>query len=43
LDRFRWIGWVGLLIVLYVALDMIWTGGWDVFGGLRQAASFYRN
>jgi YjbE family integral membrane protein len=31
LDRFRWIGWVGLLIVLYVALEMIWTGGWDVF------------
>lgn len=31
LDRFRWIGWVGLLIVLYVALQMIWTGGWDVF------------
>jgi YjbE family integral membrane protein len=32
LDRFRWIGWVGLLIVLYVALQMIWTGGWDVVG-----------
>jgi YjbE family integral membrane protein len=31
LDRFRWIGWIGLLIVLYVALQMIWTGGWDVF------------
>ena len=31
LDRFRWIGWIGLLIVLYVASQMIWTGGWDVF------------
>jgi YjbE family integral membrane protein len=34
LDRFRWIGWVGLLIVLRVAIDMIWTGGWGVFGRL---------
>jgi predicted tellurium resistance membrane protein TerC len=32
LDRFRWIGWIGLLIVLHVAIDMIWTGGWNVFG-----------
>jgi len=31
LDRFRWIGWIGLLIVLHVAIDMIWTGGWNVF------------
>ena len=34
LDRFRWIGWIGLLIVLHVAVEMIWTGGWGVFGGL---------
>jgi YjbE family integral membrane protein len=34
LDRFRWIGWIGLLIVLRVATDMIWTGGWNVFGTL---------
>jgi YjbE family integral membrane protein len=34
LDRFRWIGWIGLLIVLHVAVQMIWTGGWNVFGGL---------
>lgn len=32
LDRFRWIGWVGLVIVLRVAVEMIWTGGWTVFG-----------
>jgi YjbE family integral membrane protein len=37
LDRFRWIGWVGLIIVMYVALQMIWMGGWDVFGGLSRA------
>jgi YjbE family integral membrane protein len=30
LDRFRWIGWVGLVIVLYVALNMIWDGWHDV-------------
>lgn len=30
LDRYRWIGWLGLLIVFYVAVQMIWTGGWDV-------------
>ena len=30
LERQRWIAWVGLLIVLYVALHMIWAGGWEV-------------
>jgi YjbE family integral membrane protein len=34
LDRFRWVGWIGLLIVLHVAVQMIWTGGWGVFGRL---------
>jgi YjbE family integral membrane protein len=32
LDRFRWVGWIGLLIVVHVAAQMIWTGGWGVFG-----------
>jgi YjbE family integral membrane protein len=27
LQRYRWISYVGLLIVLYVALSMIWEGG----------------
>jgi predicted tellurium resistance membrane protein TerC len=26
LARHHWITWIGLLIVLYVALEMIWTG-----------------
>jgi len=26
LARYHWITWIGLLIVLYVALEMIWTG-----------------
>jgi YjbE family integral membrane protein len=34
LDRFRWIGWVGLVIVLHVALSMIWEGWHDVSGRL---------
>jgi predicted tellurium resistance membrane protein TerC len=30
LERYRWIAWVGLMIVLYVALNMIWHGGHEV-------------
>jgi predicted tellurium resistance membrane protein TerC len=30
LERHRWIAWLGLAIVLFVALRMIWDGGWDV-------------
>ena len=32
LERHRWIAWIGLLIVLYVALTMIWHGGHQVAG-----------
>ncbi len=35
LHKHRWIGWVGLLIITYVALDMIWRGSNEV---LRQMA-----
>ena len=31
LHRFRWIGYLGLAIILYVALKMVWDGGFDVF------------
>lgn len=34
LDRHRWIGWVGLLLILYVALQMIWDGWHQVAGPL---------
>lgn len=34
LDRYRWIGWVGLGIVLYVALRMIWDGSMEVAGAV---------
>jgi YjbE family integral membrane protein len=30
LVRFPWITWVGLIIVLYVALDMMWRGSLEV-------------
>jgi len=30
LSRYRWIAYVGLAIILYVAFDMIWRGFWEV-------------
>ncbi len=30
LHRHRWIAYVGLAIIVYVALDMIWRGWWEV-------------
>ncbi|UFN50667.1 TerC family protein [Roseomonas sp. OT10] len=40
LEKYRWIGWIGLLVILYVALEMIWTGWGDVaawWGGMPPA------
>jgi YjbE family integral membrane protein len=34
LERYRWIAWIGLVIVLYVALNMIWHGGHEVAGAI---------
>jgi len=46
LERYRWIAWVGLLIVLYVALHMIWQGSNEVAAHTtldeRAAAAFWR-
>lgn len=36
LERQRWIAWVGLLIVLYVALKMIWEGWMEVEGAIAR-------
>jgi YjbE family integral membrane protein len=36
LERQRWIAWVGLLIVLYVAGTMIWHGTFEVADAVRQ-------
>jgi YjbE family integral membrane protein len=35
LERHRWIAWLGLAIVLYVALKLIWDGSHEVAAHLR--------
>ena len=40
LHKYRWIGYVGLIIVLYVALHMMWQGGRDVIDDLGWTAQF---
>jgi predicted tellurium resistance membrane protein TerC len=30
LNRYRWIAYIGLAIILYVAIDMIWHGSLEV-------------
>jgi YjbE family integral membrane protein len=40
LHRFRWIGYVGLFIVLYVAVHMIWEGARTVMIDLDRTASY---
>jgi YjbE family integral membrane protein len=30
LERYRWIAWVGLLVVFYIALKLVWEGGHEV-------------
>jgi YjbE family integral membrane protein len=39
LNRHRWIAYAGLLIILYVALDMIWRGSMDVWPHVHAAAA----
>jgi YjbE family integral membrane protein len=34
LERVRWIAWLGLAIVLYVAVNMIWSGAHEVAGAM---------
>jgi len=34
LNRFRWIG---LAIIIDVALDMVWEGGWELLALYNQA------
>lgn len=40
LSRHRWIAWVGLAVILYVALDMIWEGTHQVAGQVPGAYAF---
>jgi predicted tellurium resistance membrane protein TerC len=34
LEKHRWIAYVGLLIILYVSLDMIWRGAAEVMAAM---------
>ncbi len=36
LERHRWVAWLGLLLVLYVAGTMIWDGGHEVFAHVNS-------
>ncbi len=38
LERYRWIAWIGLLVILYVAVDMVWTGSGEVLPFLTGSA-----
>jgi YjbE family integral membrane protein len=40
LHRYRWIGYLGLLIVLYVALHMMWQGSQDVIADMGWTAQY---
>ena len=35
LERYRWLAWVGLAIVLYISCKMIWEGVHEVFAALH--------
>ncbi|MXP62340.1 TerC family protein [Roseomonas sp. M0104] len=39
LERYRWIAWIGLLVILYVAVDMIWTGSGEVLPYINGTSS----
>jgi YjbE family integral membrane protein len=39
LGRYRWIGWAGLLIIVYVALSMLWEGGHELYALLQGGAA----
>ena len=37
LDRYHWVAWIGFLIIVYVAGDMIWDGTHEVVDATRKA------
>ena len=37
LKRFPWISYIGLLLIAYVALKMIWDGAWEVYHATQAA------
>jgi len=42
LNRFRWIAWVGLAVILYVAMRMIYEGADQVLGHSLPAIPFIK-
>jgi predicted tellurium resistance membrane protein TerC len=36
LVRHRWIGYLGLLVILYISLDMIWDGAHQVMAAVEE-------
>jgi YjbE family integral membrane protein len=40
LHRFPWIGYVGLVIIIYVAIHMVWEGSRNVAVDLHQTAAY---
>ncbi len=40
LNKHRWIAWVGLAVILYVAVDMIWEGTHQVAGQVPGAYAY---
>ncbi|OBQ87519.1 MULTISPECIES: TerC family protein [unclassified Mesorhizobium] len=39
LHRYRWIAYIGLLIILYVALDMVYRGAMEIWPHVNNAVS----
>jgi YjbE family integral membrane protein len=39
LKRFPWISYIGLILIAYVALRMIWDGGWEVYHVLQAGGT----
>ncbi len=37
LEKYHWLAYAGLAVVAYVALDMIWRGGHEVYGAAAAA------
>jgi predicted tellurium resistance membrane protein TerC len=37
LSRYHWIAYIGLAVILYVALEMIWRGGFELLAATGQA------
>ena len=40
LNKHHWIAWVGLLVILYVAVEMIWSGTNEVAGRVPEAYAY---